>query len=110
MAGKRSQHAGDHGRRKGNAGEQDHRLKIFLALRIAARALGKAASRAASSQGSKPSRVKPETTLSGIPFCSSPTAAKRKSFRSEWSSENRTGSAMIASGSGSSHMPSGGRL
>ena len=75
----------------------------------AARALGKAASRAASSQGSKPSRVKPETTLSGIPFCSSPTAAKRKSFRSEWSSENRAGSAMIALKIQVALMPSGWR-
>jgi hypothetical protein len=62
----------------------------------AARALGTTASRAASSQGSRPSRVNAETTLSGIPFCWSPTAAKRKSFSSEWSSENRAGSAMIA--------------
>ena len=46
----------------------------------AASAFGKAASRAASSQGSIPSRVNAEMTLSGIPFCSSPTEAKRKSF------------------------------
>ena len=64
----------------------------------AARAFGKEASRAASSQGSKPSRVKPETTLSGIPFCSLPIAAKRKSLRSEWSSENRADSAMLLPG------------
>jgi hypothetical protein len=48
-----------------------------------------------SSQGSRPRRVKAETTLSVTPFFSSPTGAKRKSFRSEWSSENRAGSAMI---------------
>jgi hypothetical protein len=64
----------------------------------AARAFGKEASWAASSQGSKPSRVKPETTLSGIPFCSLPIAAKRKSLRSEWSSENRADSAMLVPG------------
>lgn len=34
VAGDRSQHAGEHCRRKGKTGEQDHRLKIFLALRI----------------------------------------------------------------------------
>jgi hypothetical protein len=34
----------------------------------AARGFGKTASRATSSQGSKPSLVKPETRLSGIPF------------------------------------------
>jgi len=62
----------------------------------AASAFGKAASRAASSQGSIPSRVNAEMTLSGIPFCSSPTEAKRKSFRSEWSSENRAANIMIA--------------
>jgi len=68
---------------------------ISVASASAARALGRGVSRAACSQGSRPRRVKAETTLSVTPFCYSPTAAKRKSFRSEWSSENRAGSAMI---------------
>ena len=62
----------------------------------AARAFGRGVSRAASSQGSRPSRVNAETTLSVTPFCSSPIEAKRKSFKSEWSRENRADSAIIA--------------
>ena len=69
----------------------DHRRQ-----RLGRERLGKAASRAASSHGSIPSRVNAEMTLSGIPFCSSPIEAKRKSFRSEWSSENRAANIMIA--------------
>ena len=34
MAGDRSQHAEEHCRPKGKTGEQDHPLKIFLALRL----------------------------------------------------------------------------
>ena len=60
---------------------------IKVASASAARAFGKGVSRAASSQGSTPSRVNAETTLSVTPLCSSPTEAKTKSFRSEWSSE-----------------------
>jgi hypothetical protein len=71
---------------------------IKVASASAARAFGKGVSRAASSQGSTPSRVNAETTLSVTPFCSSPTEAKRKSFRSEWSRENRAGSAMNSPG------------
>jgi hypothetical protein len=56
---------------------------ISFASASAARALGKGASRAASSHGSTRRRVNAETTLSVTPFCSSPTEAKRKSFRSE---------------------------
>jgi len=56
---------------------------ISVASASAADAFGKGVSRAASSQGSTPSRVNAETTLSVTPFCSSPTEAKRKSFRSE---------------------------
>ena len=61
----------------------------------AASAFGKAASRAASSHGSTPSRVNAEITLRGTPFCSSPTEAKRKSFRSECRSENRAANVII---------------
>ena len=68
---------------------------IIGASASAARTFGKAASLAASSQGSTPSRVNAEITLSGIPFGSSPTAAKRKSFRSEWSRANRADSVTI---------------
>ena len=71
----------------------------------AARALGRGVSRAASSHGSMPSRVKAETTLSVTPFCSSPTGAKRKSFRSEWSRENRADSAMMKPVSGHQKTP-----
>src|SRR5260370_6795369 len=71
---------------------------IKVASASAARALGKGVSPAASAQGSTPSRVNAETTLSVTPFCSSPTEAKRKSFRSEWSRENRAGSAMNSPG------------
>jgi hypothetical protein len=71
---------------------------ISFASASAARAFGNGVSRAASSQGSTPSRVNAETTLSVTPFCSSPTEANRKSFRSEWSRENRAGSAMFAPG------------
>jgi hypothetical protein len=69
---------------------------IEVASASAARAFGKRVSRAASSQGSRPSRVNAETTLSDTPFGSSPTEANRKSFRSEWSRENLADSAIIA--------------
>jgi hypothetical protein len=55
---------------------------IIAARAAAAAAFGNPANRAASCQGSTPSRARAETTLSGIPFFSSQIGAKRKALSS----------------------------
>jgi len=59
-----------------------------------ASSLGKSAKREASCQGSISRRASAETTLSDVPFFSSPIGAKRNSLNSEWGSENGDGRAI----------------